>query len=521
MAQAPRSHSIMTLVFLLALGLFMAACEQGETPVGYVPREYGSLLIEAGAEGSSSWVLVAPDGTEVHGEGDTLITAPQEGDWWLLWEPVEAWHSPQDNPARLSYKRGDVTAFAADYEPIAGPMGTLRIDPAPDEAEATWNLYGPNGFFAAGRGAHTLARRATGGYTVIWESVDGFVTPPQSTGDLAGNATLTLNADYQPVSGGAGEIDIMVEPQGLHAPWQLQLSDGSTWSGYGTLTLPTMPVGDYTVTWGDVNGYASPEPESASLAHGERLVFRATYEDLPDPVGSITVDVTPDGIDARWVLTSREGARFEGVGDQHLEGIPTGVWTLTPEPVDGYLAPTPSNVLLAAGWDIVWDLTYVAESAPVGALQLDPNPDALTAPWQLLSPSGLVASGEGDQRLENLPVGDYEVLWADVEGYATPERSAVSIIEGATTTATVDYELLPDPLGSIVIDPNPDAIEAPWQVTLPGGSVVSGAGDSTLVDMPMGEYTLTWGEVEGWETPSPASVTQILAPGGTALFSMR
>lgn len=521
MAQTPRSHTILTLGFLLVLGLFMAACEQGETPLGYTPSQPGSLRIDSGAEGASSWILVAPDGTEIHGHGDTLIVAPAEGQYWLLWEPVEAWHSPRENPTVLTVRRGYTEAVAGDYEPILGDMGTLRLDPAPDETDAAWNLYGPYGFFAAGHGSQTMDRRATGAYTVIWESIDGFVTPPQSSGELGDKAVLTLVADYQPVSGGVGEIDIVVTPAGLGAPWQLQRDDGSQWSGFGDLTLSSMSVGDYTIVWGAMSGYEAPGPETASLVAGQRVEFDAEYAALPPQIGSFTIEITPDGIGADWVLTSREGARYEGTDDRRLEGVPVGYYTLVPSEVAGFLTPPTMDVYLTAGVDLTWDLTYLRESDPVGALVVDPEPDTIDAPWQLHSSAGLVLSGSGDQTLENLPVGDYQVAWGDVEGYATPDSTPVSISDGQTASANATYELLPDPLGTVLVDPNPDSINAPWQLELPDGSIVDGEGDRTLTEMPMGDYTLTWGEVEGWETPSPNPSTLTLLPGGVALFSMR
>jgi hypothetical protein len=521
MAKNSRSHTPVLLFLFLFLGVFVAACEQGEMPLDAAPPSPGSILIEAGAEGASAWTLVAPDGSEVQGAGDSLITVPVEGEYWLLWEPVEAWHSPQDNPYRLSYKRGDITEIQAKYEPIDGGMGALRVDPQLNGAAAAWNIHGPNGFFAAGRGKKTMNKRATGAYIVIWESVDGFITPPQTAGQLDDDGVLTLNADYQPVSSGAGEIDIRFLPEGLNGPWQLVNADGGSWAGQGALTLPSMPVGDYTLNWGPVDGYEAPAPQTASLVDGERIVFLGEYVDLPDPIGTIIVDVTPDGVAAEWVLTSEAGARFAGTGDRRLEGIPSGVWTLTPAPVAGYITPATTSVQLATGWEITWDVNYVRDSSPMGTLVIDPNPDELNAPWQLLSSAGIVSSGSGDQTLENIPVGDYQVQWGEVEGYATPELSAVSIADGQTVTALSTYEAVAAPLGTVVIDPNPDSLNAPWQITLPGGEIMSGTGDQTLVDMALGDYTLTWGDVEGWETPTPNPVTLTLGAGGTALFSMR
>ncbi|MDO9222553.1 MAG: hypothetical protein Q7U20_02460, partial [Caulobacter sp.] len=64
--------------------------------------------------------------------------------------------------------------------------------------------------------------------------------------------------------------------------------------------------------------------------------------------------------------------------------------------------------------------------------------------------------------------------------------------------------------GTITIDPEPNSINAPWQITGPGGFDQSGVGDLTLNDMATGDYTLTWGVVSDWIAPSPETVTQEL-----------
>ena len=63
-----------------------------------------------------------------------------------------------------------------------------------------------------------------------------------------------------------------------------------------------------------------------------------------------------------------------------------------------------------------------------------------------------------------------------------------------------DNPIQPDGTGTIVIDPDPDYLNAPWVLTGPQGD--SGNADETLSDMPTGEYTLTWGAVSGHITPS-------------------
>jgi formylglycine-generating enzyme required for sulfatase activity len=73
--------------------------------------------------------------------------------------------------------------------------------------------------------------------------------------------------------------------------------------------------------------------------------------------------------------------------------------------------------------------------------------------------------------------------------------------------------------GTITIDPEPNTINAPWQITGPGGFSQSGTSNISLANMTTGSYTLTWSAVAGWTTPSPAAVTQTLALGGAVTFA--
>jgi hypothetical protein len=112
-------------------------------------------------------------------------------------------------------------------------------------------------------------------------------------------------------------------------------------------------------------------------------------------------------------------------------------------------------------------------------------------------------------------------VWGDVAGWTTPAPETFDLTDGAVVEVTGTYAAEADPLGTIQIDPNPDEINAPWELVFTDGATFTGAGDSLLVDMPLGEYTLTWGEVDGYETPTPNPVTQILGAGGVAVFSLQ
>lgn len=71
--------------------------------------------------------------------------------------------------------------------------------------------------------------------------------------------------------------------------------------------------------------------------------------------------------------------------------------------------------------------------------------------------------------------------------------------------------------GTIIIQPSPDPIEAPWELTGPGGGLSTGAGYAVLVDQAVGEYVLQWGPVSGMTTPAGSAMA--LAAGDTMTFT--
>jgi formylglycine-generating enzyme required for sulfatase activity len=70
--------------------------------------------------------------------------------------------------------------------------------------------------------------------------------------------------------------------------------------------------------------------------------------------------------------------------------------------------------------------------------------------------------------------------------------------------------------GTIVIDPSPNGLNAPWTLTGPGGYNKTGRGDHTLNSLAVGPYTVTWRLTSGWHPPP--GETQTLTRGATITF---
>ena len=58
---------------------------------------------------------------------------------------------------------------------------TVAVDVEPDAAEATWDLMGPDGFAASGRGDAVFFQVVPGEYTMTWHAVDGWESPLPAT----------------------------------------------------------------------------------------------------------------------------------------------------------------------------------------------------------------------------------------------------------------------------------------------------------------------------------------------------
>lgn len=154
------------------------------------------------------------------------------------------------------------------------PVGSITIDPSPDEISAPWTLVGPDDDTAEAAGDSTLADLAVGEYTVTWGEVMGYVTPAPETQELVADATVTFTGEYLESS---GTIQIDIVPDETIAPWTLLGPDDETYTGEGDSTLTALFPGEYAIEWGAVGGWHAPTDSTATLANDATVVFTAAY----------------------------------------------------------------------------------------------------------------------------------------------------------------------------------------------------------------------------------------------------
>jgi hypothetical protein len=248
-------------------------------------------------------------------------------------------------------------------------------------------------------------------------------------------------------------------------------------------------------------------------------------EPAPSTDGQIVIDVTPEGLDAPWSLELPSGLELTGYGDAELANMaPSAAYTLVWGPVDGLASPTPNPTtqpLIQRGL-IRFTGTYTQIVEPTGTIEIDPNPNSLSAPWSLSGPAGFMANGEGDAVLAGRQVGEYTLTWGDTPGYFTPTPNPWVFTVAADETITRSGSYVEDPgqtdppNGTVLVDPSADA--ATWHLAGPGGFSDNGSGEILYREMEPGDYTVVWNALSGWESPQPSQQTKTLAAGEAITF---
>ncbi len=116
---------------------------------------------------------------------------------------------------------------------------------------------------------------------------------------------------------------------------------------------------------------------------------------------------------------------------------------------------------------------------------------------------------------QDLYLGKFSDTWYPLNGALDDFRiynRALSDVEIKQLYQKGNIESFPLPL-RIVIDTEPDSLNAPWVLYLPDGSTQEGEGDLKIQNVPAGEYMIDWGNVEGWLSPQIETHTLNISEG--------
>jgi formylglycine-generating enzyme required for sulfatase activity len=230
-------------------------------------------------------------------------------------------------------------------------------------------------------------------------------------------------------------------------------------------------------------------------------------EPEPETTGTVVVDRSPNTVTCTWQLTGPDTYLHNGTGDETLTDLEPGDYTLTWTAVSGWNSPSPvsETKTLTAGHTTTFTGTYVLQA---GSITVNPEPNTIDAPWTLTGPSSYSHSGTGDETIPGLTPGSYTITWEAVTGWdlPSPASESLALTDGGTVTFNGTYTEESASTGTVRVQPQ-NAADAPWHLDGPASYSHDGTGYEELLDMAVGEYTVTWGAVTGYTTPASASQT--------------
>jgi hypothetical protein len=232
--------------------------------------------------------------------------------------------------------------------------------------------------------------------------------------------------------------------------------------------------------------------------------------------GTLSIDVTPNT--ASWTITAypaNYAGPLSGTGDLAETIAPAGSYTAHYEVLSGYSAPADQTLAVSGLANTAFSGTYVA--AAYGTLSVDVTPN--TASWTITAhPPEYTTplSGTGDLAATTAIVGSYTVHYDAHAGYLAPADQALSVVESANSAFTGAYTALV--YGTLSVDVTPNA--GSWTLTAyPVGHTgpFSGSGDLAATAAPVGSYTVQYGALAGYDTPTDQTLS--VADGANTAFS--
>ncbi len=228
-----------------------------------------------------------------------------------------------------------------------------------------------------------------------------------------------------PLPTGTGCVVITAEPDSLQAQWTLMGPESYIHLGYGSDSLSDMAPGRYSIHWSLETCWALSGADSATavLAAGDTVTFGNSYAPHPGGCGRLIIHYSfwPDdynSLTVPWTLTGSGGYLKEGKGEQLLDMIPPGDYTITWQPPTGFLLLyETSEATLAPGAVEILDAVFKPDYSQMGTVVITSYPTNLNISWSLQGP-GKIWSGSRAATIEHVVPGHYSLTWGEIAGWS-------------------------------------------------------------------------------------------------------
>ena len=372
---------------------------------------------------------------------------------------------------------------------MGASFGSLQVTIEPPEAVtsgAQWRRTGTATWLNSGQ---TEISVPVGQRTVEFRDVAGWTTPADQPVTIISDQTTTATGIYVKQ---LGSLQVTIEPPEaatLGAQWRRVGT--AMWQGSGDVET-SIPVGPQTVEFKDVAGWTKPADQMVTILLDETTTATGIYVQR---LGSLQVTVEPPEavtLGAKW---RRAGtAAWQECGETETS-VPVGAQTVEFKEVAGWTKPVDQPVTIVQDETTTATGTYVEQT---GSLQVTLQPPgAVTggAKWRRTGTAAWLDSGTTET---GIPVGDQTVEFKDVPDWSTPPNQPVTIHMDETATATGTYVAQ---VGSLQVTLHPPAAVtagAKWRRTGTATWLDSGTPETGI---PVGDQTVEFNDISGWNTP--------------------
>ena len=238
----------------------------------------------------------------------------------------------------------------------------------------------------------------------------------------------------------------------------------------------------------EINSNDPDEPKVSFNVSGEGVAQGGNIEVGSDPPG------------ASFVLDGP--TTYTGITPWSTGNAPVGTYTITWHPMDGYQTPPQETKNLAQGQSISFHGVYQQRQ---GSIEVTSDP--LGASFTLSGPTNY--SGVTPWSTSNALAGTYTITWHPMDRYTTPASESKTLTQGGSISFYANYQ---PSKGTIEVTSDPPGAS----FTLSGPENYRGVTPWRKADAPVGTYTVTWGFMTGYQTPTQEIKT--LTQGGMLSF---
>ena len=370
--------------------------------------QLGGSIIDSGGHIQSN--------SSTHYSGQKAIThSIPEGNYTLTYGSVTGYTAPKFES--ITVTAGKSLTYYGIYTPKTGNIGSIKA--STNLTKGSWKIL--KGGVEVDSGGHIQSDSTThysgqvpithslpvGTYTLSYGSVSGYVTPSTKTITLSSNQNLTYYGVYTPKTGDIGSIKVSTNLN--EGSWKILKGGVEVDSGGATSSSPTagqtpithsLPVGSYTLTYGNVTGYTTPSSKTITLLANQNLNYYGTYTKTSSTKGTLKINQSPVNATVHYsgpsvgftttnLVTNVNPTSSSNSYGITITNIPSGyVLDAITDGVGNPLNIKPYNQNLSAGGTITYNIKYKASTVP-------PNPSG--APVKITKTKSEIVSSDNNK----------------------------------------------------------------------------------------------------------------------------